>query len=204
MGKLFNVRWIVVVAIGLATLSSLAGCGNGDDGPQTGPGAPDGATGNAAGGAAVEAGKQRNPKDLANEKKHFSSEPPPIQITSGDDTGYRVDEPTAVVARSKKENIAMIKKHFSRGVKKQSLVETDYRTSQTVGLFMPQRPGGTLITITDVHEEDGKIVVNVTELQVGEGCKTGGKKPRPFQIVETRKMKGDAVVSLKKQTDSPC
>ncbi len=188
----------------LIALFVVVGCGDDNSDTETGKGAAPGATGEEAGGFAVEAGKQRDPKDVAEEKKNFSSEPPPIQILTGEDTGYRVNGPTVVVAQSKSEFKKMVKTHFSHGVKRQDIVPIDYSTRQLVGLFLPQSKPGVLIVITDISEVDARIVVKATRLLPGKGCKTGGKRLHPFHIVETRKMKGTPKPVIVDQRASPC
>ncbi|MBI5309433.1 MAG: protease complex subunit PrcB family protein [Actinobacteria bacterium] len=199
-----RMRTAFLMLIAVMALGLLAGCGDDDSGTETGKGAPPGVTGDEAGGFTVEAGKQRDPKDIAEEKENFSSEPPPIQILSGDQTGYRVDEPTAIIARSNKEAAAMRKQHFSHGVKKESIVPIDYTDRQLVGVFMPESKRGVLISITDIYEDDGKVIVKTTRLLPGDGCKTAKTKPRPFHMVETRKMQGQPEVKLEDIEASAC
>lgn len=199
-----NVR--ITLTMLAAALLLVTGVGCGDDNPatQTGKGAPPGVTGEEAGGFTVEAGKQRDPKDIEQEKKHFSPEPPPIQILSGDNTGYRVDKPTVIIAKTAAEWKKMRATHFSRGVKRESLAPTDFKERQIVGLFMPKVKKGILVIITDVFEENGKINVKATRLLPGKGCRTAGFDPRPFHMVETRKMRGQPALKLVDQEASPC
>lgn len=199
-----RMRTAFLMLVAVMALGLLAGCGDDDSGTETGKGAPPGVTGDEAGGFTVEAGKQRDPKDIAEEKENFSSEPPPIQILSGDQTGYRVDEPTAVVARSNKEFAAMRKEHFSNGVKKEDIVPIDFTERQLVGVFMPESKRGVLISITDIYEDNGKVIVKTTRLLPGKGCNTSKTKPHPFHMVETRKMKGEPEVRLEDIDASPC
>lgn len=197
---------VLFALIGAVLAIGLTGCG-GDDKPsnsETNPGAPPGATGEEAGGFAVEAGKQRDPKDVQEEKENFSPEPPPVQIQTGDTTGYRVNKPTAIFARTQKEFNAMKKEHFSNGVKRQAMAPIDFKTRQITGLFLPSQAKGTLLSITDIHEEDGKVVVKAVLLLRGKGCKTAPYKPRPFHMVETRQLKGEPKVILEKMKSSPC
>lgn len=198
-----RMRAIVTVVVAVVSALIIAGCG-GDDNAQTGEGAPPGATGGEAGGFAVEAGKQRDSKDLNEEEKAFSEEPAPIQILSGNETGYRVNKPTVVLVQSKKELSELSKTHFSRGVDKQTIAPIDYKTRQLVALVMPESPKGSLVAVTDVHEEDGKIVVEAVRLLPGKGCATGKTKPRPISFVETRQMKGDVKLEITDTRASPC
>lgn len=200
-----RLRSAALMLAALLMLAAFAGCGDDkDSGAETGKGAPPGVTGDEAGGFTVEAGKQRDPKDIAEEKKNFSDEPPPIQILSGDDTGYRVKKPTVVIARTAKEFAAMRKKHFTHGVKRENTAPIDFKDRQIVALFMPEVRKGTLIVIIDVHEAGGGVVVKATRLLPGKGCKTAKFKPHPFHMVETREMKGNPKLQLEDTKSSPC
>ncbi|MBI4898272.1 MAG: hypothetical protein HY827_07875 [Actinobacteria bacterium] len=185
-----------------------AGCG-GDDKPsgtETGKGATAGVPGDEAGGVTVEAGKIRDPKEVEQEKKNFSEEPPPVQILTGSTTGFHVDKATAIVAKTTAEFRAMMKKHFSHGVKKQTIAPIDFKSRQANGLFLPKSPKGSQLAITDVHQEGDTVVISAVRLLNGKGCSTAPGRPRLFHIVETRKM-ADATktqIKLSTQTTTPC
>jgi hypothetical protein len=198
----------VLLLIALIALV-VSGCGSSNKSTAstaTGPGATGGAKGDAAGGYAVEAGKIRDPKDVAAEKKHFSAEPPPVQILTGNDTGYYVNKPTVIIAQSNSQWKAMKKKQFAHGIKKQEIAPIDFKTRQAVGLFLPTSPKGSELAITDVHQEGTTVVVTAVKLLNGKGCKAPPGKPRLFHIVETRKMTGAPNVKIKINTQktTPC
>lgn len=182
----------------------IAGCGSDDSNTATGAGAPDGATGSAAGGAAVEAGKQRDPEAVAEEKKNFSKEPPPVQIQSGNVSGYKVNKPTAVIVNSLKEQKALRAKVYAGDIPSSPWAATDYATRQMVGVFMPKSPKGSLIAVSDIFQNGQVIKIKTVQLLRGEGCKASGSRPNPWQVVETRKMSGTPVVQLVTQKSSPC
>jgi hypothetical protein len=139
------------------------------------------------------------------EEQTFSKEPPPVQILVGNTTGYHVNKPTVIVAKTAKEFSAMKKMHFSHGVKKEPTAPVDLKTRQVVGLFMPKNRPGTEAVVTDVHEEGDTIVVSGIKLLPGENCKYSGPKTRPFHFVETRKMKATKIrVKVETQKSSPC
>lgn len=183
----------------------LSGCGSDDDnGSKSGAGAPPGATGTEAGGAAVEAGKQRDPEDVEQEKENFSEEPPPVQLQTGDKSGFKVDEPTAVVAQSNKELRSLTKRLYSNGVPKEDVPPVDFKTRQAVAVMMPSQPKGTLMQITDIHEEGGKIQISIVRLLPGKDCPVGDYRPNPYSLVETRKMKGEPVIKVENVRGSAC
>ena len=197
-------RAITLIAAIALLAFVVAGCGDDNDGSETGAGAPAGATGSEAGGAAVEAGKQRDPKAVEQERKEFSQEPPPVQLQTGDRSGYSVKKPTVVIAQSNKELNSLTKKIYSDGVDKQDVPPVDFRTRQAVLVQMQDLPRGSLMQIQDVHTENGTMVVRVAQLKPGKGCKRPNYKPNPFNLVETRKMEGAAKVEVEKIQNSPC
>lgn len=208
MGKYFSARLVAIVVLALAGSALIAGCGD-DDGSKTAlgessPGATAGATGNAAGGAAPEAGKIRDPQDVENEKKNFSDEPPPIQISSGNESELKLDDPKAYIVQSNKELKKMRTDAFNNSKESQSWAATDFKTRQFVGVFMPKSEKGSLIAITDIYQDGDDIVIKVTKLLNGEGCKTGNTRPAPWQVVETRKMTGTPALKVTDQESSPC
>lgn len=208
MGKLFSVRLISIAVIAVAMSIVVAGCGSdnktGSAGSQSGPGATNGATGTAAGGAAVEAGKQRDPQDVETEKKNFSKEPPPVQIDSGNASGIHVKKPTVYIVQSNKELKALRKKQFSKGVPSETWASTDFGTRQFVYVVLPESQKGSLLAITDIYQDGGTITVKAVHLLSGKGCKASGSKPRPWQVVETRKMTGTPAAKITDQASSPC
>lgn len=203
-----NARWATIVVFAVFALFVAGGCGgnNQPSGAKTGPGAKAGVPGNEAGGVTVEAGKVRSPQEIAQEKKHFSQEPPPVQILTGNTTGYLVNKPTVAIAQTTPEFRAMMKRHFSNGVKKQQVAPIDFKTRQAVGLFLPKSPKGSELAITDVHQEGDTVVVSAAKLLAGKNCKFPPGKPRLFHVVETRKMDGAPKVKIKIKTQktTPC
>lgn len=201
MRKRGNLRALAII-IGVLMLATVAGCGSDDDKTKTGEGATAGATGDAAGGFAVEAGKKRSPQDAKSDAA--DPEPPPVQVLVGNETGVRVNEPTVIVVRSEKEFKALEKRQFSKGTDKQSILSTDYKNRQILGLFLPKSPKGTLLTITSVAEENGNIVVKAVKIIPGKGCDVGDYVARPFHIVETRKMAGTPKIELSDMKQPAC
>jgi hypothetical protein len=197
-------RLFALIACVVLAASVVAGCGGGDNGSQTGEGAPSGAKGNAAGGAAVEAGKQRNPNDVKQEKEAFSQEPPPVQLQTGDKSGLIVSSPKVVIINSNAEMKGVAKKLYSRGVNSQTIPPVDFKTRQGVLVQLPAQPRGTLMQIQDIHSAGGKIVVRAARILPGKGCKTAGYRPNPYNLVETRKMSGTPVLNLDNVRSSPC
>ncbi|MGB0872547.1 MAG: hypothetical protein ACPGWS_00740 [Solirubrobacterales bacterium] len=205
MGNRSSLRLLVTLTCAVLIGVFVSGCGgdNGDENAKTGEGATAGATGNEAGGFAVEAGKQRDPKDVERESE-FTSEPPPVQVLNGNETGYHVNKPTVVIARSNKELKAMEKKHFDNGVERQEIAPVDFKTRQVVGLFLPESQRGALVAVSDVSQNGEEIKIKATLLLPGKGCESRGPRPRPFHWVETRTLKGDPTIEIEKQTSSPC
>ncbi len=203
-------RFVLMLLALCIAATALYGCGgdkNDTANAKTGEGATAGATGDQAGGFAVEAGKKRNQQDVENEKKHFSSEPPPVQVLAGDNTGIIVSKPTAFLVKSQKEYNALMKRHFSHGVQKQPVAPTDWKTRQHIGLFLPKSEKGAIVSVTDVYEntDTGTVVVKATLLTPGDKCGIPKTTPRPFNIVETRKMAATKTkVIIEKQPQSPC
>lgn len=203
MRSLNFARILSLIVVAMALGMFVAGCGDDNsDGSETNPGAPAGATGSEAGGAAIEAGKVRDPKDVENEQKTYSEEPPPVNLQQGERSGYDVSKPTVVIARSNSDLKAMKKKIKASGVSTE-IAPVDFKTRQAVLVQFPKLPGGTLTQITDIHEEDGKIVVSTVKLNPGEGCPKG-KAGNPFSIVETRAMKGTTKLEIKTINNSAC
>ncbi|MBJ7355205.1 MAG: hypothetical protein JHC98_10315 [Thermoleophilaceae bacterium] len=202
MRSLSYARLLTVVLMAFVLGAVVVGCGGDDDGSETNPGAPAGATGDAAGGAAVEAGKQRTEKEIQDEKKNFSTEPPPVSLQQGERSGYNVSKPTIVIARSQSELNSLKKKLKAKGVSTE-IAPVDFKTRQAVAVVFPKLPPGTLTQISDIHEEDGKIVVTAVRVEPGKGCPTG-KSTNPFSIVETRTMKGTPTLKIQKVNNSPC
>jgi hypothetical protein len=200
-------KWALLVVVAALSVFAAAGCGSDKPaGSETGKGATAGTPGEEAGGVTVEAGKVRSQKEIDQEKKHFSQEPPPVQILTGSTTGYKVNKPTAIIAQSGTEFKAMKAKHFSNGVPKETIAPIDFKTRQAVGLFLPKSPKGSELAISDVHQEGDTIVITAVELLPGKGCTTGSLRPRLFHIVETRKMTNAPNVKIKvtKQKTTPC
>lgn len=210
MNKVLSVRFVALAMMLCAFALVAAGCGDDNDasntGTQTGEGAPDGAKGTAAGGAAVEAGKQRSDEDKANEAANFSSEPSPIQIQSGSRSGYSVKQPTVVVMRTKAEANAFKKKLYAglSSREKAPWAATDFKTRQFIAIVLPKSKPGTQVAVTDISQNGKTIKVKAVQLRPGEGCSTSGGKASPWQVVETRQMKGEAKIELTKQDSSPC
>lgn len=203
-GRTYVHRFAMLVTV---MFLAMAGVGCGDDSPEgneTGKGAPPNVKGEEAGGYTVEAGKQRDPKDVSQEAENFSDESPPVQILSGDDSGFRVEKPTVVVAKSDTDLKSLRARHFSKGVPREDFAPVDFESRQIVGLFLPVEPRGTIVIVADVFEEGGKTVIKAKRLLAGKGCKTSKTKPRPFHIVETRKMKGQPRLSLQDERDAAC
>ena len=204
-----DLRMLALVALMALSLLAVAGCGDDETSTNAGDQTAE-ATGST--GADDQASLEERAKngDLTEEEakkieeENFSEEPPPIQILTGAETGYRVNKPTAVVVQSKKELAALKKKHFSRGVKREPIAPVGLGERQIVAVYLPQDKGGALVAINDIHEEDGKIVISAVRLIPGEGCTDLGPKVRPFHWVETRAMKGDVDLIVKTQRSSPC
>lgn len=202
--------YLIVALIAAALL--VTGCGDSDkddtaQSQQTGEGATAGAKGDQAGGFAVEAGKIRNSDDVKQEQEEFSGEPSPVQVLSGDKSGVRSEKPKIFVVRTQKEYNAMMKQHFSHGVKKQPVAPTDWATRQHIGVFFPEEKKGTIVQVVDVSEsKDGeKMLVRVAVLTPGKGCGVPSYTPRPFSIVETRKMSAEtAELVVDAQPQSAC
>lgn len=184
----FRIRTCVIALAALVAAFALAGCGDKK---------PDGTE------SSNEPQKQRSAEDIATEKKNFR-EPPPVQILSGDDTGYRVKEPTVVVMNTQKAEDKVMKRHFSHGLKKQFIAGTLFKTRQVVALFMPRQPGGTLVILTDIYKDGDKLMVKGIRLLRGRNCPAPSRHPRPFHIVETNRLIADPVLQLKDQRASDC
>lgn len=202
-------RALMLVAATVIVALVLAGCGDkkssGSGGNASGSDGANTAAAGDGGNGATEAGKQTSAARKAEEKKNFSSEPPPIQISSGDKTGFSVSKPTALVVKSKNEFKALQRRIFSNGVKNEGLVAIDFRTRQAVVLVMPKLQKGVIVVIVDVHQQGDKIVVAAVKMMPGDNCGTPDFKPNPYHIVETRKMTPNTVVvNVKRNLSSPC
>lgn len=180
---------------------AAAGCGD-DDSAQTNAGAPAGATGSEAGGAAVEAGKQRPANEVEQEQKTYGAEPPPVQLQTGERSGYSVSKPSVFVVSSNKELRALQKKLKAPGVES-TVVPVDFKNRQVVAVVFPKSPPGTLTQVTNVQEKDGKIVVTAAKITRGEGCEAG-KSTNPFALVETRAMDGRPTLKLETTQNGAC
>lgn len=190
------VRAVVSAAMILALCLVITGCGDDQpEGSETGKGAPAGATGTAAGGAAVEAGKQRNPKDVENEKKAYGEEPPPVQIAVGQESGWNVGKTTVVAIHSDKELEKYKKKLKSKTSGTEAIVPIDFKTRQLVVVQMPKSPGGTSLQILQVGQDGSKIAVRAIVIEKGKGCEGSGSA-NPFHVVETRRMTGTPKVNF--------
>ncbi|MBJ7459329.1 MAG: hypothetical protein JHD02_09100 [Thermoleophilaceae bacterium] len=190
------VRAVLSAATILAMCLVISGCG--DDQPtgsETGPGAPADAKGSAAGGAAVEAGKQRNPQDVENEKKAYGAEPPPVQIALSEESGWKVDKSTVAVINSDKELDSYKKKLQSKNSGTEAIAPIDFKTRQLVVVQMPKVPGGTNMQILQVGQDGNKILVRAIVVNKGKGCKSTGTN-NPVHVVETRKMTGTPKLSF--------
>lgn len=201
---------LALVALMAVLLLALAGCG-GDDNSSNNTGdqsaestVSTGADDEASLMEKAEKGQLTKEEAKKIEEENFSEEPPPIQILTGAETGYRVNEPTAVVVQSKSELAALKKKHFSRGVKREPIAPVGLGERQIVAVYLPQDKGGALVAVNDIHEEDGKIKISAVRLLPGKGCTDLGPKVRPFHWVETRAMEGDVDLEVKTQRSSPC
>lgn len=202
MGKKSLVRTLVIVVAALTFALVLTACGGEQDMSETNPGAPAGAQGSEAGGAAVEAGKQRPSDELEDEKKTYGEEPPPVQLQTGNVSGYKVKKPTVVIVNSKSELNDLRKKLRGPGVHT-TVVPVDFKTRQIVAVVLPPSKAGDLLQVVQVNEKNGKIAVQAVRLTPGDGCKDT-KPTNPFALVETRKMKGTPTVSFTDTPNSPC
>lgn len=197
-GPLSDFRPTMRVLVALFCVMALAlvatGCGDDPNAPEANSNEPE---------------KQRSAEDLKNEAENFE-EPPPVQILSGIDTGVRPSgNAEVIVARSSSEMKAMLKEHFSNGVDKQPVPETDYKTRQIVGVFGSKQKVGSVLTVTDVYPDKGgkTFTVEAIMLVPPKGCKYKGATKtsvRPFNVVESRAMEGEPKLVFKKQTASAC
>ena len=202
-------RFLALIFTVLLGAAALAGCGSNNNNKSIAIGSP------AAGGATntqVTTGKvgstaeTQDPNDSNKDTNKISKEPPPVQILTGNYTGIYVSKPTIRIVQSNKDRKALLNEHFSHGVQREPVAATTFTDRQLVGLFFPKSKKGTVVVITDVHQEGDHVVVTAVELTNGQGCKNKGPAPRPFHIVETRKMQvtGKPVLRLNKQQASPC
>lgn len=193
----------VMATIMLLALA-LGGCGNDEPkGAETGTGAPSGAKGDAAGGAAVEAGKERNPADVENEKRAYGTEPPPVQINVGAASGWKVDKPTLQIIHTNSELNALKKKLRSKLADVDSIVPIDFKTRQLFVVQMPKLPGGSVVQISQVRYAPGNAIVEAVKITPGKGCKTS-RTGNPYHVVETRRLEGTARLKLKTMRNDPC
>jgi hypothetical protein len=174
-------RRATILAAFAALLIAVSGCGSDDSAETTG-----------------------NSESSVNATTEGS--PPPIQLLSGSKTGVRVDEPTVYLIRDKKALTELNKKHASaKGVTAGNLSTDEFKTRETVAVFLPPSAPGTTVIVDDVQEEDGVLVVNATKQTPGKGCPEKGGKTHPFTVVDTAKgeaTKAKLVVSS--QANSPC
>jgi hypothetical protein len=205
----FSMRLALLFCVALIGGVALTGCGD-DNAPKsaeigsTGAGGEDNTQVTASKGATEQA---TDPEDSNKDTNKISEEPPPVQILTGNYTGVIVKKPTVMIVQSDKARRSMLNEIFSHGVKRQpNVAGSNFKDRQQVGLFLPKSPKGTVVVITDVHQDGDHVVVTGVELTNGDGCKNSGAKPRPFHVVETRKMTstGAPVVRLSKQAASPC
>jgi hypothetical protein len=177
-----------LIAILLVALLALTGCGSdkSNDSAAKSDSGPSGASGQAT----VAKGVQ----------------PPPVQLLSGNETGIKVNKPTAYVIHTQTGLTALLAKHSAgKGVSSASLSAGDYKTRQTVAVFLPATKNGTSLYIDNVSPKDGKIVITAVKVPPGEGCKVGPKKARPFAIVDTARMTEKSTkIVLTSQPNGPC
>lgn len=168
-----------------------------------------GATATSTGGTSETASEGQTAKDIPDEREGVETnpdvvEPPPIQLATGGDTGYIVDKPTIVIVNSQREYNSLKKRHTSNGLRDTSLTAVNFASGQVVALFMPTSAPGVLVQIADVQENASTIDVKAIKLLPGSGCKAPKTRQRPYNIVETRRMKGRPQLELVSQRSSPC
>jgi predicted small secreted protein len=201
IGDALRLRAVLIAALALVAAFVIAGCG---DDKNSGSGR-DGQDAGQISEAEIRDGKLRDPKDIENEKKNFSAEPPPVQISTGDKSGINVSKPKLYLVNSTSEMRSLKKDIFSNGVKRQTIAPSDFKTRQVVGLVMPKQPKGTLVIISDVHQVGNSIVVGTVRLLRGKGCSTAPYRPNPYHLVETRKMTANSLkLEIKDSASSPC
>lgn len=206
----FSMRLALLFCVALIGGAALTGCGSDDDKAKSAEIGSTGAGGETHTEVSSSTGsvpKAEDPDDSNKDTNKISKEPPPVQILTGNYTGVIVKKPTVMVVQSEKARRAMINEIFSHGVKRQpNVAGSSFKDRQQVGLFLPKSPKGTVVVITDVHQDGDHVVVTAVELTNGDGCKNAGEKPRPFHVVETRKMtsSGEPVLRITKQQASPC
>lgn len=208
MGNRLPARLLIAACTIVLVAGVLAGCGSGgDDSSSTGSQIGDTISiGEGSNDADVDI-KPTDPNDQNNDTNSISLEPPPVEILTGDFSGIHVTVPTVMIAHTLAARKALFKRHFSHGVKVDPHVaSTNFKDRQLVGVFFPKSPRGTLAIVADVHQEGKQAVVTVVKLTKGKGCKTSGPSPRPFHVVETRKMNfsGKPVVRIDVQPGSDC
>lgn len=197
MDRLLRRRALVLMAVLSLLALGVAGCGD-DNEPK-----PDNS---AAGGFTAEAGKVRDPADVAEEKENFEN-PPPVQLLSNNSTGIKVSKPKVEVIRTKKDFNALTKEHFARGIDEQTVIPPNFKDRMAVAVILPKSEPGTLVQIGDIQEKDGKVVVKAVEVVPGKGCSDGkgkGMTFRPINIVETAMMEGEAKLELETQAGTDC
>lgn len=191
-------RLLTICLIVFAASVSATGCGE-DDGSSTPVPASTDPTG--APGAVSEAAVTGPGSPSA----EFVDEPPPIQIATGSQSGYHVDEPTVVVAQNQGQMNAIARRHFSNGVEKEDIVPVSFNQDrQLVALFMPVSAKGALVSIQGVSYNGDAVKVSATMVLPGKGCKVSGSRTRPFSWVETRKLSGDVEVDVERIKSSAC
>lgn len=220
-------KHFTVLIAAVALMLAAAGCGDDEavnENATTGPSAQTSATGSTAGetdqpgedttatptgGTSEATSDGQSAKDVPDEREGVETnpntiEPPPIQLATGGDTGYVVDKPTVVIVNSQREYNSLKKRHTSNGLRDTSLTAVNFASGQVVALFMPTSAPGVLVQIADVQENASTIDVKAIKLLPGTGCKAPKTRQRPYNIVETRRMKGRPQLELVSQRSSPC
>lgn len=179
-----NTSALAILLVAIIASVALTGCGSKDKKSSTAA-----ATAAAANGATIATGPQ----------------PPPIQVSTGNQTGVHVSKPTVYLIHSQRDYTALLARHNkASGVSSASLPSTNFKQRQIVGVFAPKNVPGTTLYVDSVQPTGGKIVVDAVLLKPGAGCHIEGKTARPYAIVDTGRMKGDATLKLTRQRQSPC
>lgn len=164
----------------IALTVSVAGCGsNSNDGGPSSEASTNSSINQDQGGPTAGGTKIGQPS---------GEEPPPIQILSSGETGIHVNEPTVRIIHSNADFKALLKEHFSHGVKRQDVAGTQFPDRQIVAVIFPKSPRGTQVAVTAVNEIKGQVVVKVAKIKPNKKCKVGGPMPRPIALVDTRGM----------------
>lgn len=215
MGDRFASRSLAAVAATVLALAVLSGCGS----TEKKSGTSDGATAATSSSGSVDGGGTGNSGETGktgesdgdsgsksgdSEATTQAPEPPPIQILGGNEMGIHVNEPTIIIASTRKEFNKLKKDLFSGGVEKRPVSSASFPARQIVGVFLPLQRPGVLVQITSVDERGGKIIVGAVRLLPGKGCKTASRKSRPFHLVETRRMRGAPTLKLEDLNSTAC